>query len=363
MKIAFDAKRLFNNFTGLGNYSRTLVKNIHTFYPEVEIHLFTPKVTDNEETRYFLEASNITIHTPSKNYPGWREFGMAREVNRLKPDIFHGLSHELPFGIHASIKTVVTFHDLIYEKFPHQFGTWDRWAYKVKYRSAAQRADHIIAISQNTADDLNNFYSIDRRKISVVYQSCHDVFQNLEAMPDSQKTSFLYVGSIIERKGLLNAVLAYHRLPPENQKPFVVIGSGSGAYVEKVRNMIDYLQLGEKFTFINKVSNSDLRSFYTSAICLVYPSMYEGFGIPLIESLFSKTPVITTESSSLPEAAGPGAIYIKTSDVDDLARAMQQVLDEDCRLTLAEAGNDYVKSHFSSEITTASLMDVYRKLS
>ena len=116
MVIAFDAKRVFHNFTGLGNYSRTLLKNLATYYPEHEYHLFTPSIKENAETNYFLNNPQFIIHTPLKNKIGWRLLHMGGHVNTLNPDIFHGLSHELPVGLNTyTIKSVVTFHDLIYE--------------------------------------------------------------------------------------------------------------------------------------------------------------------------------------------------------------------------------------------------------
>ncbi|MBC7886238.1 MAG: glycosyltransferase, partial [Saprospiraceae bacterium] len=166
--IAFDAKRLFNNFTGLGNYSRTLVKNLQTYFPEHEYHLFTPAISKNEETTYFLDKDKFVIHTASFNHPLWRSVGIAEEINKLNPDIFHGLSHEIPFGVSKNVTKVVTFHDLIYEKYPEQFGLWDRWMFKLKYRSSAQRADAIVAISDSTKHDLSSLYNIKEQKISVI---------------------------------------------------------------------------------------------------------------------------------------------------------------------------------------------------
>ena len=145
--FAFDAKRLFSNFTGLGNYSRTLLKNLAEYYPQHEYHLFTPRIVKNEETVFFLEDSRFVVHTPRVSHPFWRGFTMSAEVNALKPTLFHGLSHEIPFGLDHHILSVVTFHDLIYELYPHQFGFWDRWMYRWKYRSSAQRADAIVSIS------------------------------------------------------------------------------------------------------------------------------------------------------------------------------------------------------------------------
>lgn len=366
--IAFDAKRLFNNFTGLGNYSRTLVRNLQTYFPEHEYHLFTPKITKNEETAYFLDNEKFFIHTPSFNSSLWRSVGMAADVNKLKPNIFHGLSHEIPFGIHKNIKTVLTFHDLIYEKYPEQFGLWDRWMYKLKYRSSVRRADHIIAISESTKEDLISMYEVEEDKISVIYQSCNDVFQifDEEAKLDDTLANlndyYLYVGSIIERKGLLSIVFAYAKLPDEYRKPFVVIGKGDKKYKQKVDDMIKYHGLESYFYFVNSISNERLLAVYDHSFALVFPSIYEGFGIPVIESLFRNKPVITSLISSLPEAAGPGAILVNPYDPDEICLAMMEINDKKKYDRLSRDGYAYVNDRFSSEGTAVQLMDFYNQI-
>ncbi|MEZ4911793.1 MAG: glycosyltransferase family 1 protein [Saprospiraceae bacterium] len=362
MRLAFDAKRLFNNFTGLGNYSRTLVKNLHTYYPDIDIHLFTPKIHVNDETSFFLEENRFKIHVPKISYPMWREIGMSGLINEIQPDIYHGLSHELPFGLKSSIKKVVTFHDLIYNIYPKQFNCWDRNMYALKYKSAAVRADKIIAISQSTATDLKRLYKINENKISVVYQSCSTDFQ-VEAEKDSALGNYyLYVGSIIERKGLLNIVFAYSKLPKEFQLPFVVIGNGPKEYRQKVDKMIEYYGLKDKFKFLNALSNSELLEYYKSSLCLVYPSIYEGFGIPLIESLFSGIPVITSDVSSLPEASGPGALYAQPNDVSALQKAMLSIHDKKIHHRLSVDGRQYVWKNFSSKVTADALFSEYSSL-
>lgn len=362
--LAYDAKRLFNNFTGLGNYSRTLVKNLHAYFPQHQYHLFTPKVVKNSDTEYFLDHPSFTIHTPDRWNPFWRSFGMADQINEIKPDIYHGLSHELPFGINSEIKKVVTFHDLIYEKFPNQFNAWDRKMYQWKYKNSVQRADAVIAISQSTKDDLIKIYGTEPKKIDVIYQSCGEAFQQaLLSKNDQSKDSFyLYVGSIIERKGLMQCVLAYSKLPDKYRRKFLVIGHGDNDYFKQVKEMIQYHKLESSFIFINGLSNAELVQKYDECFCLVYPSIYEGFGIPLIESLFRHKPVITSDISSLPEASGPGALHIDPYNPKQLADAMIKMHDAKQYTSLAERGYAFVTKMFSAQATTEKLMNYYLRL-
>ncbi len=368
LHLAFDAKRLFNNHTGLGNYSRTLVRNLQSCFPKHQYHLFTPQAPINKETEYFFDESKFTVHVSKQWNPLWRIWAVSDQINEIRPDIFHGLSHEIPFGIDSSTKKIVTFHDLIYEKYPEQFGIWDRNLYHLKYRNSARRADHIVAISQSTASDLELYYDAPKHKLSVVYQSCNAAFltDNHEGDDMKQlnfpKDFYLYVGSIIERKGLLQIILAYAKLNERYRKPLVVIGSGDQSYIKKVNDLIAYYRLGNHVLFLKNVNNQDLISIYDKCFCLIYPSIYEGFGIPIIESLARKKPVITSNLSSLPEAAGPGGLLINPYDPNEIAFALEQLHHEDYYQNLAMQGNNYVVNHFSKETTAHQLMTVYHSV-
>ena len=359
--LAFDAKRIFNNFTGLGNYSRNLVKNLQKYYPQHEYHLFTPKVTENDETRYFLDSRKFFLHTSS--LPLYRTLGIASALKNIKADIYHGLSHEIPLRMPQGVLSVVTFHDLIYEVYPKLFGLCDRHIYKFKYRFAAQHADVIVSVSENTKKDLIAYYSIPSQKIEVIYQTCHDVFQNnissKPSLPDSENSYYLYVGSVIPRKNLITIIKAYAQLEKPFQKPFVVVGTGPVHYMNLVQSEIVKYNLSDNFTFLSQVDNQHLVEIYEQAFALVYPSIYEGFGIPIIESLFLKKPVITSNLSSLPEAIGPGGICINPYYIEELTAAFRKINHPETYDYFARQGYDYVQKHFSGENTARQLMNLY----
>lgn len=364
LKIGFDAKRLFHNHTGLGNYSRTLVRDLQRLYPEHEYHLFTPQLSKHPEVSYFLDSSKFKIHTHKGKFGSyWRSRGVTEEINAAGIDIYHGLSHEIPLNSPSiNAKTVVTFHDLIYEYYPEQFGLWDRHMYKRKYRYAAQNADHVVAISESTKRDLQKFYKISSDKVSVVYQSCNPAFYNTPKSPLLNEKYLLYVGSLIERKSFKLIVEAMATIPIDHRIKVKVIGKG-GVYADQVKGLIQELNLGHWFEFLDHINNKDLISLYDNAFAMVYPSIYEGFGIPLIESLYRNTPVITTNASSLPEAAGPGAIYIEPGDKAALAKAMMDVVtDGDLRGSLAQEGKAYVSQRYRDTTAATGMMEVYREI-
>lgn len=358
LKIGFDAKRLFMNNTGLGNYSRNLVRNLKQFYPEHEYHLFSPKIVENNSTKYFLE-NDFIIHTCPSWQPAWywRSFGVANKINELGLDIFHGLSHEIPYGISKKTKTIVTIHDLIYEKYPELFGWWNSKIYQWKYRSSCKRSDVIFAISKSTAQDISELYHINADKIKITYQSCDQRFQTIP-MGEQPKSYFLYVGTINKRKSLKDIVTALSQLPEDKKKNLVVVGDG-GYYKHEVLEEIKKYNLQDWIIFKGNLNNDELIKLYDNALCLILPSQYEGFGIPIIESLFRKTPVITCNNSSLPEAAGAGAILIDHGNVKSLLNAMIAIQDVKVWNVLSESGNSYVNEIFNTYKTSLELHTNY----
>ncbi|MFM2393623.1 MAG: hypothetical protein RLZZ546_1605 [Bacteroidota bacterium] len=361
IKLAFDAKRLFFNNTGLGNYSRTLVKNLKEFFPQYEIHLFTPSIVENKETYYFLNGS-FHIHTCESFMPNffWRSVYMSKEIDRLKIDIFHGLSNELPIIKPKNAKTLVTIHDLICELYPEHFASYDAFIYRQKSRYACKVADKILSISHSTTNDLINIYKIHPSKIEVIYQSINSNFLQNENYISSKKY-YLYVGSISERKRLINVIMAMNLLDEKYKLPLVIIGNGD-VYKKKVIHLAKRYNMLHLLDFKGNISNEDIMQLYDDALCLLMPSIYEGFGIPIAEALFRKIPVITSNTSSLPEAAGPGAILIKPDDIYDLKMAMMQMFDTSNWDKFSNEGYKYAINNFDGRAQATKLDEMYRSL-
>lgn len=383
MKIGFDAKRAFQNTTGLGHYSRNLVRSLSDIFPEHSYYLFAPKQTPLFDTS---GRKNIQVITPS-GFPStlfrsaWRSSWVKKDLLRLGIELYHGLSHEIPLGMpKTGIPSVVTIHDLIHERFPEQYNGLDVKIYQQKTRYACRHANHIIAVSDHTKKDIIEFYGIPGEKISVCYQGCNPAFANrvsdeekmrakrLYGLPDEY---FLYVGSIIERKNLLSLCRAMKELKDRCPVPLVVIGEG-GAYKQAVKEYLNRNGLRDKVIFLSEQENmKKISGFYTAedfpaifqqAICMIYPSRYEGFGIPVLESLFSGVPVITTNLSSLPEVAGDTAYYVDPDDAAQLAKAMIEVKENaTLRERMIETGRRHAQ-RFLPKYGAASVMDVYNRL-
>ena len=170
----------------------------------------------------------------------------------------------------------------------------------------------------------------------------------------------LYVGSIIERKNLLGIIQAIQQLPNDLMLPLVVVGQGM-AYKSKVKNYISKNNL-EKWVKFTEVTSEDLPALYQKASIFIYPSVYEGFGIPVLEALFSQTPVITSNISSLPEAGGPHSCLIDPNEPEQIALAIERILtDEDLRKKMIQKSFEYAQKFTGGKIT-AQLLNLYQKV-
>ncbi|MBO4724429.1 MAG: glycosyltransferase family 4 protein [Bacteroidaceae bacterium] len=371
MRIGFDAKRLFNNFTGLGNHSRTTVDILTEYYPKNEFLLYTPKIKHNAVTDQYIDHTSCRIIQPHGLLRGsaWRTFGLAKAARNESVDIFHGLSNELPVGL--EIPSVVTIHDVAFKTFPDMYHAIDRFTYDRKWRHACRTANRIIAISESTKQDIIRFYGVEPDRIDIVYQPVNSIYYTNEkgVCPVSLepyvngKPYMLYVGSINSRKNLLGIVKTIELLPKEIQIPLIVIGDGR-EYKQKVSDYIAEHKLQNLIIFSpEKVGTEGLRYLYSNARMLVYPSFYEGFGLPVVEALLSHCPVVTSNVSSLPEAAGPDSLLADPSDIRDIADKMKVLLTDDAlRESIIEKGYRYGMDSFSPKVLADRLMSIYKQL-
>ncbi len=367
MRIGYDAKRAFNNYSGLGNYSRYIISNICRFYPENDYFLYTPSITD---PNLFHEPEGTTIKLPktaigkySRSY--WRSFRLTHWLGDDAVDIFHGLSNEIPYGIHRTmIRSVITIHDLIFLEHPELYKPFDRYLYKKKVQYGARNVNRIIAVSEQTKQDIIRFLNVDKSRIRVVYQGCHRQFYNRVSPEALQYTRhqfalpgkyLLYVGTIEERKNLLKIVEALHQ--GEIDIPLVVVGRKT-AYFNQVKSYIEKNRM-KHIHFLDQVQVSDLPAIYQGASGFIYPSSYEGFGIPILEALNSGIPVITSSGGCLEETAGKGGLLINPNDREQMIDAIRQVLeDSDLRDRLVREGGAHAIK-FREEQTIPALYKVY----
>ncbi|MEM9983878.1 MAG: glycosyltransferase family 1 protein, partial [Bacteroidota bacterium] len=344
-------------------YSRTLLQHVSQGHPDWSFHLFG---TDLDPSAPWLDQ-NFHLHSPQRGRLLWRRWRIVQDLVRSELDIYHGLSHELPWGIEKlKLRTVVSMHDVIFQRYPGHYPLIDRLIYDKKWQHSCKVADVLVAISDATRQDLIEFYGVPEDRIKVIYQSLSPRYQDQAAraalLPlGLPKDYLLFVGSLTPRKNLLGLLKALLMLPKGHRPPLVVVGKG------KVygRQMMAYLHrqgLGKEVYFRSEMGNEELPSVYAQALGLVYPSFYEGFGLPIVEALSQGTPVITSRFSAMPEAAGPGALLMDPHDPADIARAIIKLRDDEAlRFRLVQEGQRYIQ-RFSPAIIAQQWTDLYGSL-
>lgn len=374
MKIAFDAKRLFNNNTGLGNYSRTMINILSEYFPENEYHLYTPTIKNKDFEKAYSENSHCRIVNRDSKLFGsvWRSFCQAQQMKKDGVEIYHGLSNEITNGLGGKgIKSVVTIHDLAFITFPDMYKPIDRWIYNHKFLKACQNADMIISISKSTENDIIKYYGISPEKIKTIYQPVNPTYYNRTTEALSSETIkkyklpaeyMLYVGSINSRKNLLGIIKAMNMMKRDNMPPLVVVGNGRG-YKQEVLEYIDKNRLGDKILFIGSKDNEELKALYTMAKLFVYPSFYEGFGLPVVEAMLCGCPVVTSNISSLPEAAGPDQLQADPYSIESIHDCMEKGLcDNELRNRITKAGYEYAMKNFDPRTQAEKIMGIYKSI-
>lgn len=373
MKVGFDAKRAIQNNTGLGNYSRYIIEILSKYFEGNTYVLYAPKKKENARLKELQTRKNVCFIFSKAGWKYfsslWRTWGINKTLIKDKIDIFHGLSNELPLRINRSgIKTVVSIHDLIFLRYPNYYKPIDRFIYRLKFRYACKIADRIIAISECTKKDIISYFNIPEAKINIVYQGFHPNFSHTvspeKKMDVIRKYALppqflLYVGSIEERKNLLLVVRALKQIDKEIH--LVAVGKKT-PYQDIIEQYITTNELCERVHIYNNIPFEDLPSFYQSSRLFVYPSRYEGFGIPIIEALASGIPVIAAKGSCLEEAGGENSVYIHPDDNNGLAEKITTILcDDSLREYMIEKGQQYI-DRFSDSVIADHILRVYKSV-
>ena len=375
MIIGFDAKRIVRNNTGLGNYCRTLINDmIRRNDSNMKLLLYTPDKGRDVLRNQIIESDNSRFVFPKKKlgkiYKSlWRTKNIVKQLQEDKVQIYHGLSGELPLGLRNSgIKSVVTIHDLIFLRHPEYYHWFDRKMYTWKFHQTIKQADRIIAVSECTKRDILEFGKIDPEKISVIYQSCNPKFTNMPTKGEMEaatkkydlpKRYLLCVGTIEERKNLMLAVKSLSLLPEDIH--LVAVGKKT-KYADKVMETADKTGVSHRLHLLSGVSDDELNVIYKKAEVFVYPSRYEGFGIPIIEAIFCGLPVVASTGSCLEEAGGPDCLYVNPDDTEGMAAAIMQLLNnEEERKRRIISSLEYVQKYKGTNIANA-VIEVYEEL-
>ena len=372
MKIGMDAKRIVRNASGLGSYGRNLVNALAHTDTCPELLLYAPDA-GRDDLRAQVEPSPKVHFAYSGRHCRiardlWRSRGIVNDLRRDGIDLYHGLSGELPHGLHKSgVKGLVTIHDLIFLRHPEYYHWIDTRIYRRKFYATLAEADRVVAISECTKRDILYYSDYPADRIDVVYQACSTVFRSTPSVQDCQRVRQLYhlpghymlnVGTIEERKNALLAVRALALLPKEIC--LVMVGRKT-SYTNEVMEYAAQHGLSDRISVLHGVPNADLPAIYHQADVFVYPSRYEGFGIPIIEAIQSGLPVVAATGSCLEEAGGPHCRYVDPDDDTAMAQAIDDLMgNNELREKSVKLSRQYI-ARFENQDLARQMLNEYAR--
>jgi len=367
--IGFDAKRIVRNGTGLGSYARTLV-NALSENEHLQLNLYAPDEGRDDLRQQIVNREKVKFVYPEGLHfrfqrDLWRTKGVVKQLKEDGVQLYHGLSGELPAGLKAAgIPGVVTIHDLIFLRHPEYYHWWDVEIYRRKFKSTLKEASRIIAISECTKRDILYYGDFPEDKIDVIYQGCSNRFRKSVSEADMNRVKAKYnlsdnfilnVGSIEARKNVLLGVKALGCLLDSFR--MVIVGKHT-KYTDEVIAYVKKNGLEDRVQILHGIPDDDLPVIYHLAKVFVYPSRYEGFGIPIIEAIQTGLPVVACTGSCLEEAGGPDCLYVSPDDVEGMANAIKQAIAEkDVRVPRAQ---EYIK-RFENSNLAAQVIEEYEK--
>ena len=326
MRIGIDATPLFLRKGGIGYYAQNLLEALTRIDSKNEYLLFKTTANQGDSFLPLLTRPNVKVIQTSKHWQKWRS-------RREEVDLYHGTNFRLRGS--GKIGNVVTIHDLAFKRFP-QFlkKQWGQSISFLKTKRDVQRADRVIAVSRHTAEDIVEFFKSDPRKIRVIYHGIDEGFHRgvSENAVTLVKRKFhietpsylLFVGTVEPRKNLPTLIRAFQYLPDLHSDFSLVLAGGFGWRYGEVVDLSRSLE--NRVILTGYITPEDLISLYGGASLFVYPSFYEGFGIPLLEAMAMGVPIIASRTSSIPEVAGDAAIFFDPFSAEDLAAAISRVL-------------------------------------
>jgi len=347
-----------------------MIRILSEYYPDHQYILYNPK--PGKVDRLQTDGETVIERRPSGPFwrlfnALWRQGPLLKQAERDGIEIYHGLSGELPRGIkNAKLKSVVTIHDLIFVTHPHLYKAVDRKIYFNKFKYAANNADLVIAISAYTKDQIIKHLKTNPNKIKVVYQTCHSYFKSKRSSKLLESTKLKYnlpdkfiinVGTIEERKNLFSLIKAVK----DSDYHIVAVGKKTN-YFSDIKSFIDAHQMNERVHFIEDVLLEELAAIYQISNIMVYTSLVEGFGIPIIESLYTSTPIICHHEGVFPEAAGPGSRYVDMTDIGAIRYAIDEIWnDKVIQAEMIRDGLEYV-TRFDDKVIADKVMTIYQEL-
>ncbi len=362
MRIGIDCRVISKNGgAGISLYAAKLVSHLLDIDQTNRYVLFFEKGSGEDA----YQRSNTEIVTvPGKGFlPLWNShFRFTLELKKRKIDIFHGPANVLPLGYKGN--SVVTVHDLAIYRNPEWFPP-QTFSTKVVVPRSLAKARALIAVSESTKKDLRDIFQIFSKRVRVVYEGIETKGAgSLESGQSSVKPPyFLFIGTLEPRKNISTLLHAYGLAVSKHPDfPRLVLAGAKGWKSESVFSTIEHFSLGNRVKYLGYVSDKQKQELLAGSSVFLYPSLYEGFGLPILEAFVNKVPVLTSHLSSMPEVAGDAALYVDPNDPQAIADSLVRILtDQDLRKNLVAKGLVRVKQ-FNWKKTAQETLKVYEQV-
>lgn len=356
MKIAVSALQVDRNNSGIGMYIINLIGMMTSNYPEDYLIYHSrgiePTVLFPGEHVAFREICSNKQQFIRRNI--FEIFQFATDVRQYQADVFFAPDSKLPFGLPKQMRKIVTVHDLAVFKFPETYQRSRVLYWQQLFASSVRRADRVVAISEATKRDLQEILRVPEEKIKIIYNGVCDEFKKPASTIDFRRIRekyrlpenyILFVGIFSPRKNLTRLIEAFSELRHQYRLPhkLVIAGETGWKYHDDLARVAK-LGLENQIYFPGYIDEADLPHLYAMADALAYPSLYEGFGLPLVEAMACGTPVVASRTSSMPEVVGNAGLLVDPYSVQEICDALAKVLiDRKLHDQLTELGLERVK--------------------
>jgi len=350
---------------GFWEYFKVLLKILSKNAKDEKIFIFTRSDIKNEFKK--MENKNfqfVDVKIPKKGAQYFEFFILPFYLKKYKINLLHFPNFAFP--LISKIPYIVTVHDLAFLKFKENLKKRDYFYWKNIFRLSLKKAKLLIAVSENTKKDLNYYYKIPLKKIVVIPSFSSLIFEDFEINLDSKRFKlnfpyFLFVGTLEPRKNIERMIEGFLRASSKIKEDLKLIIIGQKGW--KYKRIVELIEKNKnKIIWLKNIDTNELPYFYKNAIALLFPSLYEGFGLPILEAYKFKIPVITSNISSLPYVAGKGAIILNPYDIGEIEKAITLIYyNQNLRENLIEKQEEELKK-FEYERIGEKILSIYRSL-